>query len=711
MLIPFGQQFEVDTPITDLDDPEDNTDLHLGAESRRDEEQDVQAIHDLDYESENESSNYSVLLKFKSFFGKPQHEAIESLEMSDLGTTNSLSNMVNLDTPFRFKENSRAHKVYMAFNFTMRSWLIILISIFIVGIYMKSQKDKNDIRLPLTNELLTNSTEVFRPTTLVVSLDGFHPHYINPNITPTLHDMLLNDYGAPYMIPSFPSSTFPNHWTLVTGLYPSEHGIVGNTFFDPILKRQFINTNPKVGGLDPDFWQGGEPIWKTASNQGIKSAIHMWPGSEVPGVGIGNGPLYVDKYNGSEALSSKVHKVMSWLDIGDINKRPQLILTYVPTIDQFGHKYGIEGSELQTALSYVDDFVDLLLKELDNRNLSNVTNLIILSDHGMAPTSNQRVIYLDELLDLGKVEHIDGWPLFGLRPFGDYAVDDIMSEINENLHKVDTELAKHYLVTKIEDIPGEWEFGGRASNHKFNYRLAPIWIIPDVGYSVTTHKQMDDNNGQYKPKGVHGYNNTELLMRALFLGKGPYFSSRLEQSTKLQPFKNTEIYNLICDTLNIIPAPNNGTYSTSNPLVSSKNVLPFNWIDKLKYPGTAFKTSHIVEGATYDFLWGSHADLEAGYVSDYSTNKDPYSSLISEESHLKSIDRQGLPKPSDFLQTSETKISSPTSTSTKNENLWDKVQDAWNDIGGSIESAAHDALDEIEDFVDGIGDRISDENR
>ena len=117
--------------------------------------------------------------------------------------------------------------------------------------------NKNSVTLLLntgpSRKIYSNSTHEFHQTTILISLDGFHPHYINPLDTPTMHNIMKNDYGAPYMTPSFPSLTFPNHWTLITGLYPSEHGIVGNTFYDPELKKQFINTNPKVGGLDPDF--------------------------------------------------------------------------------------------------------------------------------------------------------------------------------------------------------------------------------------------------------------------------------------------------------------------------------------------------------------------------------------------------------------------------------------------------------------------------
>mmetsp|Transcript_6737 Transcript_6737/g.6642 ORF Transcript_6737/g.6642 Transcript_6737/m.6642 type:complete len:591 (-) Transcript_6737:46-1818(-) len=586
--------------------------------------------------------------------------------------------------------------------------MTILILMIIAFSFSRKNKDSFTNSKSNNKRILSNSTHEFYPTTLVISLDGFHPHYINPHLTPTLHEMMLNDYGAPYMIPSFPSSTFPNHWTLVTGLYPSEHGIVGNTFYDPILDKQFVNTDPKQGGLDPDFWQGGEPIWSTAFKQGVNSAIHMWPGSEVSGVGIGGGPLDVDKYNGSEVLSSKVNRVMNWLDREEIELRPELILTYVPTIDQFGHKFGINGSDLKSALTYVDDFVDLMQMELMKRNLKDIVNLIIVSDHGMAPTSNNRLLYLDDVIDLKMVQHVDGWPLFGLRPSSEFSTDDIQNEIMKNIENIDPNLRDHYRILRTEGMPVEWQFGGKEFDHKFNYRLAPIWIIPDVGYAITTKKQMEDNNFDYRPKGVHGYNNTELLMRALFLGSGPYFREKLPESDynyKIKPFPNTEVYNLICDTLDLIPAPNNGTSPKDlvSPLLSSSNLLPYDWTDNLQYPDLPFEVEHVVEDATYDLLWKKPTRERPTSIS-ISTNMHPYESLVSEESLFSSMDIEKVPKPTDLFD------SEPTQSDKGNShNLWEEIDDKLEDILDKIGESFQDTIDKVDDWIDdALGDDNSD---
>lgn len=705
MLENHGQPHPVDIPVTDLDEVDDvifSQQLQEESSTTRDDDS-VKSIDNLDYEFvDGFNRQDSLMARLASYFKPSKSKYLRNYEMLNAEDTeiDEIRDRRSIQDG-RQGRSLRDYKIDLLYNRIKKTIAMgiatILILMIIAFCFSRANKDLMKSK-PNNKRVLSNSTHDFYPTTVVISLDGFHPHYINPALTPTLHDMMLNDYGAPYMIPSFPSSTFPNHWTLVTGLYPSEHGIVGNTFFDPKLDKQFVNTNPKKGGLDPDFWQGGEPIWSTAFKQGVNSAIHMWPGSEVSGVGIGGGPLEVDRYNASEVLSSKVYRVMNWLDKEEIEMRPELILTYVPTIDQFGHKFGINGTDLKNALTYVDDFVDLMQMELKRRNLNDIVNLIIVSDHGMAPTSNHRLIYLDDVIDLKMVEHVDGWPLFGLRPSPEYSTDDIQNEIMKNIEKIDPELRDHYSILRTEGMPKEWQFGGKEFEHKFNYRLAPIWIIPDVGYVVTTKKQMEDNNFDYRPKGVHGYNNTELLMRALFLGSGPYFREKLPEShynNKIKPFPNTEVYNLICDTLDLTPAPNNGTFPTDSvsTLLSTSNLLPYGWTDQLQYPNLPFEVDHVVEDSTYDLLW-KKLNREKSTTISISTNLHPYESLVSEESLLSSMDIEMIPKPTDLFDSEPTNSHEETP-----HDLWDKIDDKLEDIQDKIGESIEDTINKVNDWI------------
>lgn len=459
-------------------------------------------------------------------------------------------------------------------------------------------------KAPSRKTMLSNGTHEYRPTTVVVSLDGFHPHYINEQLTPNLHELFTQNSGSPYMTPSFPSSTFPNHWTLVTGLYPANHGIIGNTFFDEDLKKQFFNTMP-AQSLNPAFW-GGQPIWQTASFQGVLSAIHMWPGSEVEW--SEEAPVVVDKFNSTELLTVKSNRVLSWLDM-EVEERPELIMAYVPTVDTVGHAVGIAGDELMQALKDVDQFVGDLMSGLDARNLSSVANLVIVSDHGMAPTSNDRLLYLDDLVEMSNIEHVDGWPLMGLRPKPSLNLQALYANLKDAENQFGEGKWNVYL---RENLPAEWKFGGSQYN-KFKNRIAPLWLIPKVGWTFTTKEQMQKLKGDYKPHGIHGYNNTEVLMRALFLAKGPYFSNDL-----YEPFENVGLYNIICDTLGIQPAKNDGP-----PARSLLKLLPANWTDAIAYPDLPFKTEVLIINSTYDILFGNAEGSDHEVVADVQPNEAP----------------------------------------------------------------------------------------
>lgn len=650
MSINYGPQLHaVDIPITDMDDHDDV--LLFNERSNNVRGESVDSIFDgLDYE--DGAPRASIVERFKSLFkGKTRKSSYEMLETGVNPSQLDMPPPVYSVDPIRDRRDFKIDRL----NYKMRKMVIggalIILLLVIVILYLSGKVSNSPyygLSTGLTKRILSNGTHPFHPTTIMISLDGFHPHYISEKLTPTMHNMLIDDYGPPFMTPSFPSSTFPNHWTLVTGLLPSEHGIVSNTFFDPLLKKKFVYTDPKVGGLDPDFWQGGEPLWTTAAKHGVRSAVHMWPGSEVPTVGP---PTDFDKFNGSELLSVKVDRILGWIDRELLTERPELILGYVPTIDHYGHQYGINGPELSKALTYVDNFIALLKQELSIRHLDNIVNLIFVSDHGMAPTSNHRLLYVDDLLDLSKIEYIDGWPLFGLRPYKEFSVEEVLHELQSNFAKLDKDISKNYRIFKTENLPKEWAYGGKLRDHKFNYRLAPIWIVPEVGYSITTHKQMADMGNQYQPKGTHGYNNTEVLMRALFLASGPYFKEKLQLSNNVQPFKNVEVYNLICETLDIAPAPNNGTISA----FADSNVLHvYEWVDEEEYPGTNFDfdITDILEGSTYDKIYRKKFSDKGNIVLNHDDSQ-PLKTLLNFESASATFTSKSIPQETDLIGNNE----------------------------------------------------------
>ncbi|OOF91525.1 hypothetical protein ASPCADRAFT_409128 [Aspergillus carbonarius ITEM 5010] len=431
------------------------------------------------------------------------------------------------------------------------SAIVVLLLIFWLGAYKASAK----YRTPHSSRaVLSNGTALFAPTTIFISLDGFRADFLTRGLTPTLSSFIANGVSPQYMLPSFPSVTFPNHFTLVTGLYPESHGIVGNTFWDPELEEEFYYTHPSVS-MQPKWWNA-EPLWMTAESQGVRTAVHMWPGSEAH-IG-GMDPTYLDPFNGSELLSLKVDRILGLLDMPGIEaesdiapQRPQFIAAYVPNVDADGHNYGPNSTETRGTISKVDDMLGSLFAGLEERNLTDVVNIVIVSDHGMATTATERLVQLEDLVDLDLVQRIDGWPLRGLRP----KRPEDLKILQEQLENVASNYSHAVEIYTREGMPERYHFQN-------NDRIAPLWVIPKTGWAVVERVDFDARkalaNGEvYHPRGIHGYDHEHPLMRAIFIARGPAFPH--EPNSRLEAFQNINVYNIICDSLGVIPHPNNGT--------------------------------------------------------------------------------------------------------------------------------------------------------
>lgn len=433
----------------------------------------------------------------------------------------------------------------------------VLILILFLGLGYGAYRASNRVKhIGLRLSTLSNGTHNFAPTTILISLDGFRADFLNREITPALNAFIASGVSPRYMLPSFPSVTFPNHFTLVTGLYPESHGVVGNQFWDPILQEEFYYTHTEIS-MQPRWWTA-EPLWVTAEDQNVRTAIHMWPGSEahIPNVD----PTYLDKYNGSEVLPRKVERILGWLDLpGDddkaapsANRRPQLIAAYVPDVDADGHKYGPNSTEIRGTIADADSMLTLLVEGLLVRNLTEIVNIIVVSDHGMATTSTSRAIQLDDLIDLSLVDHIDGWPLRGLRlknPDRDVPI------LHEQLLEASKQHPGAFDVYTKETMPERYHFTN-------NDRIAPLWVVPKTGWAVVEKTDIDlakviaSGEGVH-PKGLHGYDHEHPLMRAIFVARGPAFPHA--PNSRVPVFQNIEVYNIVCDSLGITPHPNNGT--------------------------------------------------------------------------------------------------------------------------------------------------------
>ncbi len=403
--------------------------------------------------------------------------------------------------------------------------IVLLFLLITSGAYKASQRQSRKGKVDLLTK--SNGTSDFAPTTILLSLDGFRADFLHRGLTPTLNSFIAEGVSPKYMLPSFPSVTFPNHYTLVTGLYPESHGVVGNTFWDPALNEDFFYTDP-TRSMQPKWWAGGEPLWVTTEKANVTTAVHMWPGSEAHIMSLE--PTFLDKFNGTEDLTRKVDRILELLDTpvpadSATTSRPQFIAAYVPVVDADGHKYGPNSTEIKATIKRVDTMLQNLFNGLDERNLTKIVNIVVVSDHGMATTSTNRLIQLDDLVDMDLVERIDGWPLYGLRPKSPADLQGLYAKLLE-----EAEHNENLEVYTKETMPERYHFSN-------NDRIAPLWVIPKTGWAIVHKKDFDVQEAKatgkvYHPKGLHGYDHEHPLMRSIFIARGPAFphkpNSRLE---------------------------------------------------------------------------------------------------------------------------------------------------------------------------------------
>ncbi|KAJ9653496.1 hypothetical protein H2198_007338 [Neophaeococcomyces mojaviensis] len=457
----------------------------------------------------------------------------------DTSSNNSTDSLVLTGT--QWQKVSANHGLYLRF-ILMSLAIAILFVLLAYGAYKASHPSQLK---PVRQ--FSNGTHVFEATTILISLDGFRADFLQRGLTPSLNAFIESGVSPKYMLPSFPSVTFPNHYTLVTGLYPESHGIVGNQFWDPEFEEEFYYTNTS-NSMQPKWWSKAEPLWVTAEKHGIKTAVHMWPGSEAHILGVE--PTYLDEFNAQEKLPKKVDRILQLLDM-EREHRPQLIAAYVPDVDRDGHAFGPNSTEIRATIAEADNMLTLLIEGLYTRNLTEIVNVIVVSDHGMATMSVNRMLQLDDIVDMSLIDHIDGWPLRGLRlknPDRDVPV----------MHKQLLDAAKTagtFDVYTLETMPERYHFTN-------NPRIAPLWVVPKTGWLVIEKEEFDiaaalNAGEEFHPRGIHGFDHEHPLMRAIFVARGPAFPHA--PNSRVPVFQNIEVYNIVCDSLDIQPYSNNGT--------------------------------------------------------------------------------------------------------------------------------------------------------
>ena len=250
-----------------------------------------------------------------------------------------------------------------------------------------------------------------RPILILISLDGWRWDYLDRAQTPNLRKLAAAGVRAEGLIPSFPSKTFPNHYTIVTGQWPEHHGIISNTMVDrSIGPDRFTMTSATA--KDARWW-GAEPIWVTAIRQGQRASTLFWPGAEAPIGGIR--PTDWLPYSDSYPNADRVKQVLGWLARPE-GQRPTFITLYFSDVDSAGHESGPESKEVLAAAARLDALVGTLVDGVTHLGLSNRTNYVVVSDHGMSQLSRDRVITLDDYLDLSTVDVVEWSPVLQIIP-------------------------------------------------------------------------------------------------------------------------------------------------------------------------------------------------------------------------------------------------------------------------------------------------------
>lgn len=371
------------------------------------------------------------------------------------------------------------------------------------------------------------------PRLILISLDGFRWDFLQHGVTPTLSRLAAEGVQAERLIPSFPTKTFPNHYSIVTGLRPAEHGLIANNIYDPMTGKRFGLSN-RAAVADGN-WYGGEPIWVTAERQGLRAAPLFWPGSEAEILGVR--PSYSRPYDGGLSPEDRVDLLLEWLNLPP-GEQPQFLTLYFEDVDDAAHGYGPEpSSELAKALGVVDQAIGRLVEGLNQLGLGSSVDLLIVSDHGMSATSRDRVIFLDDYVDPELANVVDWSPILGIWPS-----DAQAGEIYRALAGAHPNLA----VYRRDEIPARYDFSGHP-------RIPPILGISDEGWSITTRERFGRCPRCFNG-GTHGYDQSLESMGALLIAHGPSFRSR----TRVGPIENVHLYNLMCEVLGVAPARNSG---------------------------------------------------------------------------------------------------------------------------------------------------------
>jgi predicted AlkP superfamily pyrophosphatase or phosphodiesterase len=370
------------------------------------------------------------------------------------------------------------------------------------------------------------------PVTILISIDGFRTDYLGRGVTPNLSRLASGGVTAP-MRPSFPSKTFPNHWTLVTGLYPDHHGITANKMEDEGRPKEVFT----MASDDPFWWNTAAPIWVDAEKAGIRTGTEFWPGSNVAIGGTkasewpyeiagGTRPSDWAQFNQVINGEQRVNAVLDWLR-RPAAIRPKLVTLYFDTVDTAGHTYGPDDQRTTDVVADIDRKIGMLVDGL--AALGQPANLVIVADHGMAQTSSERAVLLGTFIGPDDAHVVETGPYAALTP-----VPGKTAKVEKAL------LGKHahFECWRKSEIPARFHYGT-------NPRIPAIFCLAETGWQLLDKAPKAGLVG-----GNHGFDNESPEMAALFIANGPAFRQGV-----LPAFTNVDVYPLLRDLIGLPAKP------------------------------------------------------------------------------------------------------------------------------------------------------------
>ena len=379
-----------------------------------------------------------------------------------------------------------------------------------------------------------------QPITLLIGIDGLRWDIIDRHPAPTLRQLAERGVRAQGLIPVLPSKTFPNFYAIATGLYPENNGVMDNTTYAPELDATF-----RMSDQNDARWFQGEPIWVTAEQQGVRTATMFWVGSAAPIADTR--PSYWRQFDGSVPNEARVQQVFDWLDLPE-SQRPAFVSLYFEAIDSASHDAGVDSAEERQAVAEVDAVIAQLLQGLQARGLLPQMNILVVGDHGMTDLSAERIIYLDDYVDLSALHspqlsgERQGNAVFAAFHGDDDAVDDVYQALS---------LAHPRMQVYRKSQFPDWF---RLSHPT---REPDLVILPDNGWLLS--KRGIEFRG---PRASHGFSPQHRDMHAGLIASGPAF----RQGAITEPLHVVDIYSILTRTLGIVPAEHDGSPERIAPL-------------------------------------------------------------------------------------------------------------------------------------------------